>query len=109
MAQATSHPGPRRLAGLAPASHLGLATSLGSKAEAGPPHPCFPSLQLRQGRGWGGGKEVAQAAGAGPGRVYTWTHVSSELGHTLAGWHVQSGSHRGPSAQPGHTGSPARV
>lgn len=55
MAQASSHPGPCWLAGLAPASHLGLATSLGSKVEAGPPHPCFPSLQLHQGRGWVGG------------------------------------------------------
>ena len=42
------------------------------------------------------GKEVARAAGAGPGRVYTWTHVSSELSHTLAGWHMQTRSHHGP-------------
>ena len=91
MAQTTAHPGPRQLAGLAPASHLGLATTLGSKVEASPPRPSFPRLQLRQ------GEEVARAAGAGPGRACTWTHVSSALSHTRAGWHVQSQSHCGPS------------
>lgn len=87
MAQATAHPGPRRLAGLARASHLGLAASLGSKVEAGPPAP--PSRVCS----CAGGRRQLELQGPALG---VRTHVSSELGHTLAGWHVQSGSHRGP-------------
>lgn len=79
MAQTTAHPGPRRLAGLAPASHLGLATSLGSKVEAGPPRPSFPSLQLRQGEG--GGSSCR-------GRPWACVHVDTRVLCTQphAGW-----------------------
>ena len=99
MAQTTAHPGPRQLAGLAPASHLGLATTLGSKVEASPPRPSFPRLQLRQGEG--GGSSCR-------GRPWACVHVDTRV--------LRTQPHAGrlaraepeplwPLPRPGHTGS----
>ena len=86
------HPGPlapARRSGLAWASHVGPAASLGNEAEACPTAPPPPRVCSCAGR-----KEPARAAGACSGRVCTRSHVSSA---------------RTCSTSPPHAGSPARV